>query len=172
MLRLAVAHSLGLLETSSKWDLKTTLIVNFIRSLLGAEPKRSIAVQQAVSIKDPGIQGAMWVSSIEIPKLENDDNVLAAFLKAVDAKKQEGAIYDVPEVEPIYAEWTGYRKDANDKTPHAKELSDAERYNKMMGDASNDITVLYFHGGALYLMDPAVSRVFKYKSARLLILFS
>lgn len=154
--RLAIAHSLGLLETSSKWDLKTTLIVRFIRSLLSDKPT-SISYQQKVGLRDPGIVGPIWISSITIPKLQSDDDVLAVLLQAVDARKEGGAKYDVPSVESIYAEWTGHRQGANAKTPHPKELSDSARYQKLMADTKHDSTVLYFHGGALYLMDVAVS---------------
>ena len=155
--RLAILHSLGLLETSSKWDLKTTLIVRFIRSLFNDGKPTSVSRQQEVGLRDPGIVGPMWISSVTIPKLQSDDDVLAVLLQAVDARKENGAKYDVPDVESIYAEWTGYRRDANAKTPHPKELSDSTRYQRLMADTKYDSTVLYFHGGALYLMDVAVS---------------
>ena len=100
----------------------------------------------------------MWIASVVIPSIPASDDVLSLFFATIDARKEKGAKYDVPTSDEIYAEWTGYRQGANSKTPHAKELSDAERYTKLMADTKNETTVLYFHGGALYMMDVAVSQ--------------
>ena len=157
LVRIAIAHSLGHLETSSKWSLKTTLIVNFVRSLLTRGPPKSISVQQAFSLKDPGIEGPMWVSKIIVPAPSERD-ALDKLLGAIDARKSPGAVYNIPTIDPIEAEWTGFRKGANSKAKPPTDLAESALYERMMEDTSSDVTILYIHGGALYLMDPATHR--------------
>lgn len=157
LIRLSIAHSLGLLETSSKWDLRTTLIVRFVRSLLTGDKPTTISQQQKITLRDPGISGPIWISSIVVPKLQANDNVFNTFLDAVDARKEKGAKYDIPESEDMYAEWTGYRAGASRRTSHDEGVSDATRYERLISDTKNDTTILYIHGGGLYLMDVAVS---------------
>ena len=157
MIRLAVAHSFGLLETSSKWDLKSTLIIRFIRDIIGSDTPASVSVQQAVSLRDPGIFGPQWVSKISAPKAVDGDDVLAKLLAAVDATKADGAIYDKPTSVPVEAEWTGWREGVKESARAPTGLSESEIYDKMMQETTSDVTILYMHGGGLYLMDPAVN---------------
>lgn len=49
---------------------------------------------------------------------------------------------------------TGHCNDSIDKTG----MSEAAKYKGMMKEAASRITILYFHGGAYYLMDPATHR--------------
>ena len=95
--------------------------------------------------------GQMWVSKVTVPA-SNERDVLNQLLGAVDFLKERGAVYDMPSIEPVGAEWTGFRKDANEKTKHMAHLSEAELYNRMMLDTTSDVTVLYIHGGALMMM--------------------
>ena len=52
----ALAHSLWLSPTSSKWDLKTEMTVAFLRSLMNGGPS-PIGQTQAQTLKDPGAKG-------------------------------------------------------------------------------------------------------------------
>ena len=156
-MRIAVAHALGLLETSSKWDLRSTLIVRFVRSLLAKDSPASVSVQQAGSLRDPGVQGPVWVSKVTLPA-PGERDVLDRLVAAIEDAKSPGAVYDVPAIEPVQAEWTGFRKGADARTKPLADLSDAQVYSKMMEEATSETTILYMHGGALYLMDPASHR--------------
>ena len=97
------------------------------------------------------------MSSIVVPRLQTNDNALSTFFDAIDSKTEKGGKYDVANSEDMYAEWTGYRAGATKKTRHEKGISDAARYQRLIADTKNDTTILYMHGGGLYLMDVAVS---------------
>ena len=99
----------------------------------------------------------MWVSKVIVP-LPSEHDVLDRLLGTVDAMKERDAIYDIPSIEPVEAEWTGFRKDANEKTKHMTDLPESELYDKMMQDTTSDVTVLYMHGGALIMMVSLDSR--------------
>src|SRR5580704_9643784 len=73
-LKIIFKHVLRLSENSSKWDLRTELTVEIVRSFVGksAAPK-SISDSQIVSLKDPGVKGKKWISRYTIPKPEEDD---------------------------------------------------------------------------------------------------
>ena len=117
----------------------------------------SISEQQHNSTKDPGIKGPLWVSKVTLePPTETD--ALDALTGAVDAlKPSPDAKYDVPEVLPVEAEWTGYRAHAKSNAPRPQQ-SEAEHYAALINEVTSDVVVLYLHGGALYLMDPATHR--------------
>ena len=119
--------------------------------MLAKNPPATISVQQAFSLRDPGIQGPMWVSKVTVPAPQ-EDHALKQLLASIDAVKKTDAIYDIPSLESVHAEWTGFRKGANDKTKHMAHLPESELYARMMQDTTSDATILYMHGGALYLM--------------------
>ena len=144
-------------KTSSKWDLRTELVVKFIRALVSSPAPTPIGKQQRMSIRDPGIKGPMWISKITIPT-PGEDNVKTALVNAVDALKEGGEQYTLPEMVPVEAEWTGFRAGA-DGHRQRPDLSEQQHYERLMKEVTSDVTVLYFHGGALFLMDPASHRV-------------
>ena len=121
---------------------------------------------QAFSLRDPGIQGAMWVSKIAVPRPAEED-ALSHLLRAVDALKDPKAVYDVPSLESVEAEWTGFRSGVGPKTKPLERLEEGDVYKRMMADTKSDVTVLYMHGGALYLMDPASHRLACSRLARI-----
>ena len=146
MLQGAFWYSLGYSPTSKKWDLRTEVTVGFIRSLLNSPKPSPISKQQHHSLKDPGIKGPMWVSRVTIPSPEEND-VQAVLVDAVEALKEGGESYTVPEIKPVEAEWTGYRANVDSNRPRP-DLSEKQHYEKMMQGATSDVTTLYFHGGA------------------------
>ncbi|MCJ1386650.1 hypothetical protein MMC17_009776, partial [Xylographa soralifera] len=156
LLQTAASHTLGLSSTSSKWDLKTELIVKFIRSLMTSPEPTPIGKQQRMTLKDPGIKGPIWISKITVSIPEEDD-ASKALNNAIDALKEGGEVPPPAIIAPVEAEWTGYRAGV-DKHRHRLDLSEAQHYDRLMQEVTSDITVLYFHGGALFLMDPASHR--------------
>lgn len=125
----------------------------------------SVSRQQYFSLKDPGIKGQIWVSKITVPAPEEDD-VRGILTAAIDALKEGGETYELPLVVPVEAEWTGYRVgvDSNRQRP---DLSEAQHYARLMKEVKSEVTILYFHGGAYYLMDPASHRPLCSKLAKL-----
>lgn len=156
ILKTALFHVLSLSPTASKWDLRTSLIVNIIREMLGNSPPSTISKQQQDTLRDPGIKGKIWVSKVTMPA-PTEDALLDLLVDTIDALKQGNESYSRPALVPVEAEWTGYRADATDNAPELP-ISEAEKYDNLMKGVTNDITMLYFHGGALYLMDPCTQR--------------
>jgi len=156
LFKTAVWHSLWLSPTSTKWDLKTELIVKMIRSLLDSPHPTPISKQQKASLKDPGIKGKMWISKVAFQAPEQDD-VINTLLGAVEDLKEGGETYTPPKLAPVEAEWTGYRANVDANRPRL-DLSEAQHYEKLMSEFSSDVTILYFHGGAHFMMDPSSHR--------------
>ncbi|KAK3167450.1 hypothetical protein OEA41_010577 [Lepraria neglecta] len=156
LFKAAIWHSLWLSPTSTKWDLKTELIVKMLRSLLNSPHPTPISKQQKHSLRDPGIKGKMWISKVTLPAPEED--VRGVLVKAVDEMREGGEIYTAPEIVPVEAEWTGYRANVDAHRPRL-DLTEAQHYERLMSEVNSDVTILYFHGGAFFLMDPATHRV-------------
>jgi len=164
----AVSHTFGLSEHSKHWDLRTALIINVLRSFIIDSPPQPISKVQHMSVKDPGIKGRIWISKVTMPKPAEDD-IRQALFKAIEALMEPGegpGGYKEPELLPVEAEWTGYRAGA---TKHSTELKipEDQKYKELMKEVTSPVTVLYFHGGAYYLMDPASHRPTTKKLAKL-----
>ncbi|KAF4629470.1 hypothetical protein G7Y89_g8673 [Cudoniella acicularis] len=164
----ALQHTFGLSEQSKFWDLRTALTVNILRSFIVDSPAQPVSKVQHMSIKDPGIKGKIWVAKVTMPTPEEDD-VRQALFKAIEGLKEpeeaEGG-FTLPELLPVEAEWTGNRAGA---AKHSAELKipEQQKYTEMMREVYSPTTILYFHGGAYYLMDPASHRETCKKLAKL-----
>jgi acetyl esterase/lipase len=161
LLKTAALHSLNFSPTSSKWDLKTELTVHTLRNMLGPDSKTSsITAAQKLTTKDPGIKGPMWVSKVSVGLEGRGDASRQAVLDAVSSMSSSSGTetWPEPEARVLEAEWTGYRKDATPKTRSPADLSEAQLYANLMQDTTSKVTILYFHGGAMYLLDPATYR--------------
>ncbi|RHZ66891.1 alpha/beta hydrolase [Aspergillus thermomutatus] len=154
VLKTVLLHGVHMSPVSGKQDLRTELTVAIIRSFINF--KIPVSKQQKGSMRDPGIKGPMWVSKVTLPQPEND--VQDAVIKAIEELKSGGETYDIPGVGPVEAEWTGYRKGVGKNAPQP-DMSEEEKYRKLRSDADADMVILYFHGGAYFLMDPCTHRV-------------
>lgn len=156
MLKTTLWHSLRISPTSAKWDLKTELIIKTLRSMLDSPHPTPISKQQKASLHDPGIKGKMWISKITFPAPEQD-SLLKILNQAIEDLKEPGEIYTPPVIAPVEAEWTGYRANVDNHRPRL-DLSERQHYARLMSEVKNDTTVLYFHGGAFFMMDPSSHR--------------
>jgi acetyl esterase/lipase len=166
--RTAITHTLGLSEQSNKWDLRTALTISVIRSFILDTPPSAISKTQKMTLKDPGVKGRMWISRVTLPTPEEDD-VRQVLFSAIEALKEPGEApggYKQPSMEPVEAEWTGYRSGATKSSTELR-ASEGEKYKELLKEATSPTTVLYFHGGAYYLMDPASHRVTCKKIAKI-----
>ena len=112
----AVYHTLGLTSTSKKWDLRTELVVSFLRRVMENEHPTPISKQQAGSRKDPGVKGKMWVAKVTLAAPETTD-VLDILCKAIEDLKETGReTFTVPPILPVEGEWIGYRPEAISKS--------------------------------------------------------
>jgi hypothetical protein len=148
----AIAHTFGLSQHSSHWDLRTELTINILRSFIVDSPPEPVSKVQKLTLRDPGVKGKIWISRVKLQTPQEDDVRQALFQAigelAIDDKERAG--YEEPEIREVEAEWTGYRAGA---TKESRELncSEEEKYKEMMKEVSSPTTVLYFHGGAYYL---------------------
>lgn len=164
----ALYHTLGFSEHSKHWDLRTALTVNVLRSFITDSPPEPISKVQHMSIKDPGIKGRLWVSKTVMPKPEEDD-IRQSLFQAIEALKEPGDApggFTQPDLLPVEAEWIGYRAGATKNSTDLR-IGDAEKYTELMKEVKSPTTILYFHGGAYYLMDPATYRPTTKKLAKL-----
>lgn len=156
MLNIALWHSLGISQTSTKWDLKTELIIKTLRSMFDSSHPTPISKQQKASLHDPGIKGKIWISKTAFSVPEQDD-VLKILNQAVEDLKEPSEKYTPPHMAAVEAEWTGYRANVDNHRPRL-DLSERQHYSKLMSEVKSDVTLLYFHGGALFMMDPCTHR--------------
>jgi acetyl esterase/lipase len=163
ILKTALLHTVSLSSTSSKWDLRTELTVKILRQMLGpTSTPSSITKLQRLTTTDPGIKGKVWISKVKFDVPEEDD-LREVLFKAIedlndDEEKDMSKVFTKPVAVHLEAEWTGYRKDATDTEPEPAGLSETEKYSKLIEETSSKVTLLYFHGGAMYLLDPSTYR--------------
>ncbi|KAK3402112.1 alpha/beta hydrolase fold-domain-containing protein [Sordaria brevicollis] len=163
MARVALLHMLQSSPASKHQDLRTELTIAMIRSFMDVPKPKSITSTQRMLGRAPPPSGTIWISKYTLPIPTEDDAraIRDTMTKVIDGLQDrdqpKAARIQLPEVLPVEAEWTAHRpgvpKDA--KLP---DISEREKYDEMMKDAKTPTTVLYFHGGAYWLMDPATHR--------------
>ncbi|PTB67188.1 hypothetical protein BBK36DRAFT_1091758, partial [Trichoderma citrinoviride] len=158
--RVAVLHALRLSEPAKYVDLRSNLVVSFIRALLTPSTPRPISYAQKLSTRNTEIKGRIWISlyaSPPPPETDLRDALLHVVESMRDPSSGDGNSVRVPQLVPVQAEWTGYRAAASKREPQPV-MSEAAKYRAMMKECREPTTVLYFHGGAYYLCDPATHR--------------
>lgn len=155
ILKTAIFNALRISQNSSKQTLTTEVAVVIIRSIMGGG--RPIKLLQRITTKDHGVKGPVWISKVTIPPRVDETDALDAVHKVIKELGDGTETYTSPDQATVEAEWTGYRHGVSSSEP-ALNLSDGEQYKNMMAEVSSDLTILYFHGGAYFLMDPATVR--------------
>ncbi|KAI9893120.1 MAG: hypothetical protein M1814_000668 [Vezdaea aestivalis] len=159
ILSTAVYNTFSLTPQSKKWDNRTAVITTIIRSFLAADPPWPISRQQAFSLQDPGIKPNTWISRTKLDvRLQDAQRLRQEVWRVIDALGVYNsgiAEKDMPDVLPVEAEWTGNRQNRTGKITG----TEAERYENLMKDVGSNVTILYFHGGAYYMMDPSTHRI-------------
>ncbi|EMD61133.1 hypothetical protein COCSADRAFT_239516 [Bipolaris sorokiniana ND90Pr] len=156
LVKTALWHSLSLTPQSTKWDLKTSLTVTMLREMIGpnATPQ-PIGKTQRFTLRDPGVKGKMWVSKVAMP-IPGEDDVRQMMFKAVRDMGSGDEKWEEPEQKALEAEWNGYRSQAKDGEGEPAGMGEREKYEALMKETEEgSVTMLYFHGGAMYLLDPA-----------------
>ncbi|KAF2473300.1 uncharacterized protein BDR25DRAFT_352723 [Lindgomyces ingoldianus] len=170
--KIALLHTLSLSENATKWDLRTELTIEIVRQMLGPTAKQqSITKQQWLTTKDPGVKGRVWVSKVKC-EVPGEDDLRQILFKAIEdmGGENEGGcgkdMYTPPDAVPLEAEWNGYRGGVSENEPEPAGLSEKEKYENLMKEVQSRVTLLYFHGGAMYLLDPATYRPVTSKIAK------
>ncbi|KAL6886704.1 alpha/beta hydrolase fold domain-containing protein [Trichoderma longibrachiatum] len=162
--RVAILHALRLSEPAKYVDLQSNLVVSFIRALLTPSTPRSISYAQKLSTRNQEIKGRIWISLYASPPPPETD-IRDALLQVIESMKDHSSSSSnttgnnprVPQLTHVEAEWTGYRAAASKRDP-LPAMSEADKYRALMKECREPTTVLYFHGGAYYLCDPATHR--------------
>lgn len=153
--QVVLLYILGLSETAKQWSVRLELTAKMMRFFVYSPPP-SISAMQNFSLVGFPITRNMWISDVLL-KPPMEDDIRQALFQAIEDLKEVGEPtggYKKPEIMPVQAEWTGYCHDGVSK----KGMSEKQKYQGMMNEAPSRITVLYFHGGAYYLMDPSTHR--------------
>ncbi|KAJ0286513.1 hypothetical protein Brms1b_002879 [Colletotrichum noveboracense] len=166
--RVALLHVLHLSKPARYLDLRSELIVAVLRSYLMASKPRSITSSQKLANRDNGVKGRIWVSTYASPASSETD-VRDAVVGTIQSLRTPGTPeinLRLPDLVPVEAEWTGYRAGATSESkPPA--IGEKEKFDELMREVTNPLTVLYLHGGAYYLCDPATHRPATKKIAKL-----
>ncbi|KEF60380.1 uncharacterized protein A1O9_01940 [Exophiala aquamarina CBS 119918] len=164
ILKTALFNALSISENSAKQHLTTEVAVVVLRSIMNM--RRPVRFLQRVSTRDPGIKGPIWVSKVTLAPPLDREGPREAVCAAIAELGSGNETYTTPDVAAVEAEWNGYRDGVSSTEPRP-DLPEAEQYRKMMKEVTSDVTILYFHGGAYFLMDPATVRDSTLRQARL-----
>jgi len=155
ILKTALFNALSLSRNSSQQTVTTEVAVVILRSML--EIRKPMHVIQKIGLKDPGITGPLWISQVTIPAPVDELGPWDAVMRAIQALGDGTETYTRPESVAVEGEWTGYRSGVSRKAPRL-DLSEEQHYQHLMAEVSSPVTILYFHGGAFFVMDPASHR--------------
>ncbi|KAJ4219329.1 hypothetical protein NW757_014555, partial [Fusarium falciforme] len=86
-----------------------------------------------------------------------EDGLRNLLFEAIEALGRGSEQYCKPTTQPMGAEWVGYRSGVSARTPEPS-ISELEKYKNLVSEVQTDLTLLYFHGGSYYLMDPCSTR--------------
>jgi len=161
LLWVAILHCLRLSPPSKYLDLRTELALAVIRSFISPAKPQSVSTTQKLASRAPAPRGHIWVATYACPVPPEVEELKEAIKRGIDGlwdPKIPRAGYDIPEPVAVEAEWTGYRVNAARGEKLPKELGEKGLYEAMMKDVKSPVTVLYFHGGAYCMLDPATHR--------------
>lgn len=168
IVRHSLLHILKLSESSQYLDLRSSVLIACLRALLVSSKPQTITATQSLTLRDVAIKGHIWVSKYVSPQPPETAirDALIQTLERLSVGPASHTRVPVPDFIHVEAEWTGYRCGVVRGAP-LPEGSERERYHDMMKEVTRPITVLYLHGGAYYLCDPATHRPTTKKLAQL-----
>lgn len=131
------------MSKSSQIELATK--VKAIRAVLTAGMQRPIIVQQRESQADRKVIGPCWVSRVMFPApLEH--TICELVHEVIQLLGEGSGEYTMPALEPVYAEWTGFRAHVSAKEAEPP-IPEVEKYACLMNEVINPLTILYIYGG-------------------------
>jgi acetyl esterase/lipase len=155
LLKTALLNALSLSPNSSKQDLQTELTVIIIRSIITI--RRPMTYLQHISRKDPAIKGPVSIAKVTILAPSEVNGPRDAIVQAIKALGDGTETYTLPAIDAVNAEWTGYRKGVPKNEPRP-DVPEEDQYRILMSTVASKTTILYFHGGAYFLMSSASHR--------------
>lgn len=154
VLKTIILNILSLSKNSKHQDVRTEVTITAIRKLMSVS--KPLSYSQKLSCRDPGIKGPLWISKVTVPSPPESDT-LDLIIAAIKTLGDGSETFTTPAIAPVEAEWTGYRSGVDKEEPRPS-LPEGEQYTNLMKEATSPVTILYFHGGAYFLMDPASHR--------------
>lgn len=159
---------MGNSDRKQYWDATTELTIKALDVFINETKPQDLSAVQYLTVQDFGVSGKIWVCKTKIQP-PPEDSIRQALFGAIENLKNPGEApggYDLAELVPVEGEWTGYRPNASSISRELK-ITEGEKYLSMMRDVTSKTTVLYIHGGALFLLDPAFYRGLTQKIAKL-----
>lgn len=99
-------------------------------------------------MRDHAIKGPMWISKTTLTaKDAGENNLLEALEQAINSLDDSVGKIPIPPLRNLEAEWTGYRTGVGGREPQP-DITEDEKYDRLMKEVTSDVTILYFHGGA------------------------
>lgn len=130
---------------SEKSKRKLALEVEGIRAVLTAGMPLPITVQQQLSQGDRKGAGPCWVSRVTFPA-PHENSLCELVRGAIEELGEGGEEYTMPALEPVHAQWTGFRANVSAKEPEPS-ISETDKYKCMMKEVTSPVTILYMYGG-------------------------
>ena len=158
----STTHFLSLTPQSRCWDLRTTLIVEFLRGLLVKTANITVEMFQNSTTRQQKVDLGAWKVDVQIPVDGADGESAENLVRTVIEELGDVGIGQyIPKVgaESLTGEWVGNRKTApGEERDEAAErrrenLSEKEKYDGLMkevegGEGSG--VVLWLHGGMFF----------------------
>ena len=94
---------------------------------------------------DREAKGPSWVSRVKLPAPPEEDvrQIILDAIRILGTGKEQ---FTVPAIEPVQAQWTGFRAKVGESEPEPR-LSEEEKFHCMSGEVRTSTTILYAHGG-------------------------
>lgn len=108
---------------------------------------------QHISQKEYGIKGPISIAKVTVSPPLDENGPRDAIVKAIKELGDGAETYALPDLVPVQAEWITCREGAAKNEPRP-DVPEQDQYRILMGSVSNKTTILYFHGGAYFLMAP------------------
>ncbi|TGZ77069.1 alpha/beta-hydrolase [Ascodesmis nigricans] len=155
----SATHMLSLSPTAHYWDLKTTVILEVIRAFVRTPPPGEHTVErvQRTTLKPQKVDDETVKVDVEfgVGGEEEATGIEDAVVAIVREMQKEEVEVQRVGVKRLTGEWVGRREKKGDGS---MELGSEERFKVIEKGAEDGRTVLYFHGGAFYLLDPHTHR--------------
>ena len=104
-----------------------------------------VSTQQASTAIDFPTKGPMWASRTVL-SAPHEDAILRVVFDCIKELGNGHEDFTPPSTADVKVEWSGFRKGAEQKESEP-DISEQEKFEKLMRDTFSPTTILYAHGG-------------------------
>ena len=131
---------------------ETAATIQAFRDKLASRSYVPLSVQQQSTTKDTPAKGPLWVSRVKLPPPAKG-SICDKILGAIRHYAEEAETYIHPTLTVVEGEWVGLRKHVGKQEPEPQ-ISEKEKFDRLLGDTSSKVTIFYIHGGTFwYVLD-------------------